>query len=244
MGNYNNTLDASGKLSREDEILAVDYDTEFDAIQTAINSKIDVLASPTAGNLVEEAAGGEQADSGISAANLAGLTGVVQTQLDALVSIEAQATDHIRAGNFQLFTGTHTGEAIESTSGERTVGPTGSGKDHIIAAMDNIPAGAQFAIFLMKFETLFTSAGAFNLQTAITKGDVATPTTSASKDNAVPFIHYHAPRSSANNEQWRVTQTLYVPLDSSLTFRFRNIGNAHNSGTSPSQLLIYKGFIA
>lgn len=152
MSNYDNSWDGLGKLSRQDPILAADFDTEFDKIQTAIASKIDKAGSATAGNFADHAAGGALADSGVADTYFTTISSNVQTQIDTLQSKVAQATGHVRNGVLQLYEGTATKVNLASGRSPATwykVGPTGSGADIIMADLDDTPLSAQGGLFTL-----------------------------------------------------------------------------------------------
>lgn len=168
MSDYTKTFDGAAKDAGSATVLGADHDTEFDAISIAVNSKADEVASATVGNLAELTADGNLADSGIDSDNLDGLTGVVETRLDALETSQASLTpedavaNHVRAWGMQLVDGSQNITAFDwktnvTESSYETLGPTGSGATNIYAAMDSVPSTARAIIFMCEINTAIST---------------------------------------------------------------------------------------
>ena len=66
MSDYSRAYDGAAKDAAEDTVLGSDFDSEFDLIQTAVNTKADKIVSGTNGNLISQDADGNLVDSGAS----------------------------------------------------------------------------------------------------------------------------------------------------------------------------------
>lgn len=242
MTDYTNTFDGPGKLSREDQILAVDFDTEFDSIQTAVNSKIDKVGSPTLDDFADHAAGGAIADSGVLSTYFNTLTSNVQTQFDALQLKVAQATGHVRSGILQCYEGTAT--AINLASGRSSatwykVGPTGSGADIIWADLDDTPTSAQgiYATLRSKFDVQVSSQADARVQLRIAQDE---DETAGSHWNIVYQNNITHPVTGDFEESLQIN----IPLASDNTFDvYMDVDSPYDLTDWTNVELIYNGFV-
>lgn len=240
MTDYTNTFDGVGKDTNTDPILGVDHDTELDNISTAIASKATKIIAGTSGNLIEQDAGGDLVDSGIDSANLDGLTGVVQTQIDGKADQVAVVADHTRCGSTQVTNGEQSQTSFNlfgtvTIATWESVGPTGSGADNIWTALDALPADAGSIICYVAHNMLATAAGNYQLIMYVTNGDDSTPLagedtlacqSDADSDGTVDFF---------GQSFW-----VYIPLNSANVFKV--YWNSSNT-TTQNTTLLYRGFM-
>jgi hypothetical protein len=157
VSDYTKVFDGATKDSGNATVLGADHDTEFDAISTAIASKMDKVTGATLGNLAELDADGNLVDSGVASEHFDNVVANIDTRLDAAeativqITPPSQETNHERATWTQLEDGsqTATGFDIDANITENTfetVGPTGSGATNIWAELDVIPSTARAII--------------------------------------------------------------------------------------------------
>lgn len=84
MTDYTNTFGGAAQDAASATILGAEWDTEYENIATAVATKQDKIAAPTDGNLIELDGSGVPTDAGVASGSLTGLTGVVETRVDAL----------------------------------------------------------------------------------------------------------------------------------------------------------------
>lgn len=245
MTDYNNTFDGRGKLSSEDQILGIDYDTEFDNIQTSIASKTEKITTPVAGDFAQEASGGKLAGSTIDSTYFDTLSSNLQTQIDGKISKAAQATDHRRGGNVQIVnTDTTPVDLSGITNGtEYSVGPTGAGADFTMADLDNVPSTARFIYLWIEFDFIFLSAdptGFFPIYLMMTSGDLTPPTTTTNKNSVLLFAQSVNPGSGVDCSISR-SATVLVPCNSSGVYKFVDAGTSDGYYTQFD--VHYRGFI-
>jgi len=84
MTDYTNTFGGAAQDAASATILGSKWDTEYENIATAIATKQNKIVTPTLGDIVELDGSGVPTDAAIASSRLDGLTGVVETRVDAL----------------------------------------------------------------------------------------------------------------------------------------------------------------
>jgi len=161
---------------------------------------------------------------------------------ETVVSVPAQVTDHIRAGNVQIWDGDGASAGIEfdvvanmaATTWE-TVGPTGSGATNIWAKLDVLPTSATILIADIYLDIESTTSGDCAIIAFATEGS-GTATESVSNQIARLWAH-----TDAANEDFQSISRVMIALDSNQTFRvtWQNTNITANSDV----LIWYRGFI-
>lgn len=238
MSDYTKVFDGAAKDAANATVLGADHDTEFSAISTAVNSKVDKVAGGTAGNLAELDSSGNLVDSGIDSANLDGLTGVVETRIAALEPAAA-VTNHVRAGHMQLLDGSTTPDAYDwlanlTASAFETFGPTDSGATNIYDDLDVVPATANAIILVSEMEITVASAQG----TGTLYGAVGGVTGAQSIGTAKQSIAAEA----NSGDKFKVFTQIIVPCDSNLVFQLAYTISG-TGATMTGGNLYYKGFI-
>lgn len=186
MSDYVKTFDGAALDAASAAVDPTLFQSEYDKIAIAIATKANAIVGGTTGNLMKVTGVGEPADSGIDSANLDGLTGVIQTQIDGKFSLPTAPADHLLDGPMN-----YVDTSVQESNILRTVvkggtydgawfsmGGIGSGADEEHVHWDEyVRADASVAIVMVRFVAAFATAG----QTGEVKawcaaGDVATPT--------------------------------------------------------------------
>lgn len=143
MSDYTNTFGGALKDSQSETIKGVDWDTEYDEIETVIATKTDKVTG-NEGDLVELGASGNIATSNVVATNLTGLDSNLQTQLTGS-NMENSVTYYAAAGPYHIGDGTYPlATKLDLYNGASedvwtSVGPTGSGASIIWTDLDALP---------------------------------------------------------------------------------------------------------
>lgn len=245
MSDYTKTFDGAAKDAGTATVLGADHDTEFDAIATAIGTKADKISGGTTGNLIELDGNGNIVDSGISSANLDGLSAVVETRLDGLdtsaasLTMPSAPTAHHRSGWFYMWDGSSAKsefdvdtELAESTW--ETIGPTGSGATNIWADMDDIPSTAR-AMLVSILVGATEGASGITAGFHAAPGDVASPNADGGTAKFSTLIN----GNTSDSHYWQTTAI--IPLDSSQIFKGRWFVTDESSILAFS--MFYQGFI-
>lgn len=238
MSDYTNTFDGAGKESRGDAILGADVDTELDNIATAIATKVDKPGSPTTGDLFDQTATGGLAVSGVAAANLTGLTSSLQEQIDGKWVAPSAATNHTRAGPFQIYTGG--GSALTLSASDlngtyTTIGPTSSGLDHEWSVLDDVPSTARA---LLLVTSNFGDDGAATLHSVIFWVNAYDGANVPTISTLTQMFQYFQWPNSANDHG--STGQIWAPCDSNASFAIRAQSDFDNI---TEHSLSYRGFI-
>ncbi len=170
-----------------------------------------------------------------SSGDIAAAGTVCGVDLNAQAAIATAAT-HVKAGNIQVPDGSvlnggidlHT-EVTENTW--VTVGPTGSGADHIWTALDNVDSSARIIMVLFFGSIDTVGSDANTVAVYVASGDVV-PQISATRGIQLRVD------STAAAESGGSTQVM-IPCDSSQIFQVR----WYASGPNPKLYMTYGGFI-
>jgi hypothetical protein len=163
---------------------------------------------------------------------------------DFAISSLAQASNHTRAGNTQIWNGENDwGSAliVDASLVETTwesIGPTGSGADNIWGAMDVLPSNATILLVTVYMEAQKSSSGTVDAQLFITHGDDATPT--AATDRSTLVLHRKSLDNAAETNGDAHTSEIMIPLGAT-----NQDFQAYWSGNGDGQTitLYYKGFM-
>jgi len=242
MANYTNTFGGSLKDGTQDTIEGVDWDTEYDNVETAIATKANKDTGDN-GELVELTAAGDILAAGPLATNLTGLTSNLQTQITAAIPPQNN-TGYQPAGYVHLLDGsvTHSAEFASlwerdggGVGGDQTalVGPTGSGAENIWTAMDGFPSTARIAIVNFQFYT--------------TGGGAATPidyTMSHAPDNNFPATpRWPIARHKNSGPVSGRILTAYLPLDANNIFYWTYSQDGSSGGLYNYMYATIQGYI-
>jgi len=155
--------------------------------------------------------------------------------------VRAAVTSHIRAGNTQIWDNDSASASVGDLDGGVTeatwesVGPTGSGADYVWDALDVLPSQARILIVIFKVTANSGAGGIIATTLYVTNGDSSNTSTVDNQTLAAQFEF----DADAAGEQFRFTDEIHIPLNSSQVFRVRWSSDA----SVDTVHLIYRGFI-
>ncbi len=229
------------------------------SLRASVSSNIDTaLPAPVAEtvlgwNATEDAiinqpvpTGGIVSDGSITAVKLAANAVTTAKILDGAVTnakrtYPAQLTNHVRAGNTQIYNG----EAVQTDfdadsslvdAAWESVGPTGSGADNIWATLDQLPASAR--ILILDIEGTLVSGSAVGVSTIIhvTSGNIAVPNVA---DRTRVFLMAADP--DASGEVYGQSAQVMIPLHTDQTFKIYK--DTAGAPSTENITLKYRGFM-
>lgn len=248
MADYNKVFDGAARDAANANVIASEWDPEYNSIQNAIATKSNKIVVPTNGNLIEQDGTGDIQDAGIDPTNL-DQTSPIQTQLDGKVNSEGGDIDanHFQAGNFQVWDGArNSGNHVTGldlftniNSGNwHEVGPTTSSAPETWDEMDALPSSARALIVGIRTTWQMPGAGLSSRLELHFNGVDDTPAIGDRNLAAHVGIDYPFPIGIKFVDRW--ANHYWIPLTEDQTFFYA----ANSLATSlQGASLYYWGFI-
>jgi len=200
------------------------------ATPSAVKTIRDMVA-----NLVFSSVGGQATANQVP--DIDSLNGSLSNAKQGIASLQS---GHVRAGNMQLVTGADMAAplfqvtGLPSNSTWESVGKTGSGKDNIWSALDNLPSNATVLIVSLRVAILSSSTSAPYVSVRAASDAVATPGLDA---HTLYRLEFEPHQSSSQVHSQEVT--CYIPL-SNAAFKLSYYLEA---ATANYVTLYYRGFL-